>query len=192
MMGIPFIPARNLLGTDTLKRSSAKVAKCPFSGRPIALLPAAYPDVAFIHVHRCDKFGNAQIDGIIIEDFEIARAARRLIVTTEKIITENEIRRRPYRTQIPFYCVDAVVEAPYGSHPCAMPDLYYFDEEQLGQWLQMSKTDEGAQKYLNMYVHGTLDFRQYLKLVGGKKKMEYLRKVEKMKTRLKAPWIKQT
>src|SRR4030043_675030 len=50
MMGIPFMPSRNLLGTDTLKRSSAKVARDPWSGKPICVLPACYPAATFIHV----------------------------------------------------------------------------------------------------------------------------------------------
>ena len=60
MMGIPFIPRRNLLGTDTGKYSSCKVVKDPFSGKPINLIPAAYPDVAFIHVHRWISMGIAR------------------------------------------------------------------------------------------------------------------------------------
>jgi hypothetical protein len=47
--------------------------------------------VVFIHVPRCDRFGNAQIDGALIEDFELARAARRLVVTTEQVIPEEDI-----------------------------------------------------------------------------------------------------
>ena len=99
----------------------------PWTGKPICLLPACYPDVAFIHVPRCDRFGNAQIDGTIIEDFELARAARRVVLTAEEIITEDRVRAEPWRTVIPFYLVDAVVEAPYGVHPCQMPLRYYFD-----------------------------------------------------------------
>src|SRR5512133_969640 len=68
MMGLSFIPSRTLLGTDTLKYSSFKTATDPYTGSPIVLIPAAYPDCAFIHVHRCDVFGNAQIDGIAVED----------------------------------------------------------------------------------------------------------------------------
>jgi len=190
MMGVPFIPSRNLLGTDTLKRSSAKVVRCPFSKKPIVLIPAAYPDVAIIHVHRCDKYGNAQIDGIIIEDFELARAARRLILTTEKVIDEEEIRNKPWHTSIPFYYVDAVVEVPYGSHPCIMPYMYYFDEEHIGEWLSLSKTDDGVQKYLDKYVFGTKNFDEYLKLIGGKKKLSFLKKVENLKATPIIPWIK--
>ena len=61
----------------------------PWSGKPMCLLPACYPDVALIHVSRCDLYGNAQIDGTMIEDFELARAARRLILTAEEIIPEG-------------------------------------------------------------------------------------------------------
>ncbi len=76
-------------------------------------------------------YGNAQIDGTLVEDFELARAARRLILTTEEIVPEEQIRDEPWRTVIPFFLVDAVVEAPYGSHPCQMPRRYYFDEDHI-------------------------------------------------------------
>ncbi len=51
------------------------------------------PDVAFIHVHRCDIYGNAQIDGILVEDFELSRCARRLIITTEEIPIDQEYQK---------------------------------------------------------------------------------------------------
>ena len=63
-IGVPFIPTRSMLGTDTLTYSAAKVVEDPFTGDPICLLPALILDVGLIHVHRADKFGNAQIDGI--------------------------------------------------------------------------------------------------------------------------------
>jgi 3-oxoacid CoA-transferase subunit A/glutaconate CoA-transferase subunit A len=188
-MGLPFIPTRVMLGTDTFRYSSAKVVKDPFSGKPVCLLPACYPDVAFIHVHRCDKYGNSQIDGIIIEDFELARAARRLIITTEEIIREEKIRNKPWRTVIPFYLVDAVVEEPYGSHPCNMPYLYYSDEEHMAEWLKLSKTDEGVRSYFEKYVYGVESFEEYLELIGGVKKLNYLRKLEQLRAPLIIPWV---
>ncbi|MBC8223170.1 CoA transferase subunit A, partial [Candidatus Bathyarchaeota archaeon] len=122
-MGLPFMPTRSMLGSDTLRMSSSKVVEDPFSGKPLCLLPACYPDFVFMHVHRCDIHGNAQIDGITIEDGELARAAKRLILTTEEIVDTEEIRDHPDRTAVPFYLVDAVVEVPYGSHPGNMPGL---------------------------------------------------------------------
>ena len=190
MMGVPFVPSRVLLGTDTFKHSSSKVVKDPFSGKPICLIPACYPDAALIHVHRCDKYGNAQIDGILVEDFELSRAARRLILTTEEIIDNERIRGEPWRTVIPFYVVDAVVEVPYGAHPCQMPILYFYDEEHIGEWLNLSRTSEGVEQYFAKYVHSVDTFEEYLELVGGVKKLVYLKKVEQLRAPMKAPWLK--
>ena len=188
MMGIPFIPSRNLLGTNTGTHSSCKVVTDPFSGKPINLIPAAYPDVAFIHVHRCDIYGNAQIDGTLVEDFELARCARRLIITTEEIVDNEVIRSDPARTSIPFFVVDAVVEVPYGSHPCEMPGLYYFDEDHIAEWLKLSKTEEGTDEYLQKYVFGVADFDEYLELCGGIKRINYLKRREFLREPVSAPW----
>lgn len=190
-MGLPFIPTRVMLGTDTLERSSVKVVEDPFTGRPIALLPACYPDVVLMHVHRCDKYGNAQIDGITIEDFELARAARRLIMTTEKIVPNEVIRRSPQDTVIPYYLVDAVIEVPYGAHPTLMPGQYYFDEQHIGEWLKLSKTEEGVAQYLDRYVYNVDSFDAYLDLVGGPDQLEYLRQVEHLEAPLEAPWLEE-
>jgi acyl CoA:acetate/3-ketoacid CoA transferase alpha subunit len=190
MMGIPFIPTRTLLGTDTLKYSAFKTVEDPYTGKPIALIPAAYPDCAFIHVHRCDVYGNAQIDAIAVEDFELARCARRLVITTEEIVGNDVIRDEPWRTAIPFFCVDAVVEVPYGSHPCQMPGAYFYDEEHISEWLGLAKTAEGVKAYLEKYVFGVHSFEEYLDLCGGIKQMNYLRRREALREPIIAPWRK--
>ncbi|MGQ9457196.1 MAG: CoA transferase subunit A [Anaerolineae bacterium] len=183
-MGLPFIPARNLAGTDTFERSSAKLVRDPWSGKPIVLLPAAYPDVALFHVPRCDRYGNAQIDGILVEDFELSRAARRVIVSTEEVVDEEAIRANPRHTVIPYYVVDAVVEVPFGAHPTEMPYLYFFDEEHIREWLRLSTTDEGVQEYMERYVFGVRDFEEYLERVGGIRKMNLLRRIEQYRAPL--------
>jgi 3-oxoacid CoA-transferase subunit A/glutaconate CoA-transferase subunit A len=189
-MGLPWLPARIMLGTDTLKYSSAKVVEDPMTGKPITLLPACYPEFSLIHVHRCDKYGNCQIDGISIEDVDLARASKRLIVTTEEIIEEGEIREHPDRTLIPYFIVDAVVKVPYGSHPGNMPGMYYSDEEHMAEWLTLSRSEEGVQDYFERYVYNVKDFEEYIEMVGGEEKMGYLRKVEKLEAPLKAPWAR--
>jgi 3-oxoacid CoA-transferase subunit A/glutaconate CoA-transferase subunit A len=188
MLGVPFIPARNLMGTDTFEHSSAKIVVDPFSKKPVCLFPAAYPDVVFIHVSRCDVYGNSQIDGILVEDFELARAARRLVITTEEIVPPEEIRRVPWRTVIPYYLVDAVVEAPFGAHPCQMPGKYYFDEEHIAEYLDASKTEEGTRAYLEKYVFGVKDFYAYLELVGGVRKLNELARIEQLRQPPVYPW----
>ena len=168
-MGVPFIPVRSMLGTDTLKRSAAKVVECPFTGDPIALLPALILDTGMIHVHRADRYGNAQIDGISGFAAEMARASRRLIISTEEIVDTEVIRAHPDRTIIPYYLVDAVVLAPFGSHPGEMCYLYERDEAQIREWVQASKTEADTQAYLHKYIYAVDDHQEYLDLIGEKR-----------------------
>ncbi|MFC1997657.1 CoA transferase subunit A [Chloroflexota bacterium] len=165
-MGVPFIPVRSMLGTDTLKYSSAKVVECPFTGDPICLLPALILDAGIIHVHRADKYGNAQIDGISGFAFEMARASKRLIISAEEIVDTEIIRAQPDRTIIPYFLVDAVIHAPFGSHPGEMCYVYERDEPQIKEWVELSKTEEGTQSYLNKYIRGVSNHQEYLSLIG--------------------------
>jgi acyl CoA:acetate/3-ketoacid CoA transferase alpha subunit len=165
-LGVPFIPVRTMLGTDTLKYSAAKVVECPFTGEKLALLPALILDVGLLHVHRADRHGNCQIEGISGFAFEFARACKRLIVSAEEIIPTDEIRRYPDRTIVPYYLVDAVVHAPFGSHPGEMAYMYCRDEPEIKAWVDASATEEGAQGYLKEWVHDLPDHQAYLDKVG--------------------------
>jgi glutaconate CoA-transferase, subunit A len=166
-MGVPFLPVRSMLGTDTMKYSSAKVVRDPFTGQPICLLPALILDVGLIHVHRADIYGNAQVDGITGFCAEMARASKRLIVSTERIVPTDEIREHPDRTIIPYYLVDAVVEAPFGSHPGEMAYDYERDEDQIREWVEATKTPEATQAYLDKYVRRLTDHAAYRQLIGA-------------------------
>ncbi len=168
-IGIPFIPARSMLGTDTLKYSAAKVVKDPFSGDPVCLLPALILDVGLIHVHRADKYGNAQIDGISGFAAEMARASKTLIISAEEIVDTEVFRCQPDRTIIPYYLVDAVVEAPFGSHPGEMCYRYKRDEEQIKAWVEASKQAETANAYLKKYIYGVSNHQEYLDLIGNER-----------------------
>lgn len=190
MLGVPFVPTRSMLGTDTFERSAYKEMRDPWSGKPVCLVPAAYPDVAFFHVPRCDVYGNAQVEGTLVEDFELARAARRVIISTEEIVDEAMVRSEPWRTVIPFYLVDAVCEVRYGAHPTQMPYLYYFDEEHISEWLEVSRTAEGAGAYMDKYVFGVADFAEYLAAVGGPPRLRQLEQVENYRAPMEAPWLK--
>jgi len=165
-MGVPFLPARSMLGTDMIKYSAAKVVEDPFTGIKVCLIPALILDVALIHVHRADRYGNAQIEGITGFGAEMARACKRLILSAEEIVDTDEIRKYPDRTIIPYYLVDAVVHAPFGSYPGEMAYLYGRDEPAIKEWVEASKTPQGAQAYLDKYVYGVRNHAEYLQLVG--------------------------
>lgn len=177
-MGLPYLPSRVMLGTDTFKYSAAKEVECPFTGQKLAALPALYPDVAIIHVHRSDIYGNCQIDGILVADDDIAKASKRVVITTEKLISNDDIRREPAKTVIPFWCVDAVVEVPFGSYPGNMPGEYFSDEEHLAEWLSMEKDPIKFEKFVDENIRSTKDFNEYLQRNGGIEKIQKLRRLE--------------
>ena len=126
-MGIPFIALRSFGGTDGFKYSAAKIVEDPYSGQPTVIVPALNPDVALIHVHQADIYGNARIFGTGVSDRESALASKKVIISTEEIIDTEEIRRDPGRTTIPYYAVDAVVHAPFGALPGGVQGYYASD-----------------------------------------------------------------
>lgn len=168
-IGVPFIPTRSMLGTDTLEYSAGLVVKDPFTGDPVCLVPALILDVGLIHVHRADKYGNAQIDGISGFSAELARSSKRLLISTEKIIDSEEIRAAPDRTIIPYYLVDGVIEAPFGSHPGEMCYLYRRDEPRIRDWVEAAKEPGTTQEYLDQYIYGVKNHQEYLELVGAER-----------------------
>jgi glutaconate CoA-transferase subunit A len=177
-MGLPFLPARSMLGTDTFRHSAARAIRCPFSGATLVALPALYPDVAAIHVHEADRYGNCRIRGTSVADIDLARAAKRLIITCERLVPGDDIRADPTRTVIPFFCVDAVCEVPYGSYPGNMPYEYFSDEDHFRQWLDV-ETDLGRlQEFLQKYIYNVRDFTEYLDLCGGMRRLQALRQQE--------------
>ena len=178
--GVSFGLIRCMLGTDTFKMSAAKEVECPFTGKKYAAVPALWPDVAAIHVHSADMYGNSVIRGISMADNELARAAKRVIITTERLVHNSEIRDNPTATAIPFYVVDAVVEVPYGSYPGNMPYLYFSDEEHLAEWLRVEKDPEEFKKFLDYHIYGVSSFQEYLVRCGGLRRIEELQKLENL------------
>ena len=177
-MGIPFLPVRTMLGTETIKHSRAIEYTCPFTGETYALVPACYPDISIIHVPRSDVYGNCQIDGITVSDSDLARASRKLIITTEEIIPTEQIRANPERTIIPYYYVDAVVQIPYGSYPGNMPGKYYLDIEHLNEWNEAEKDPAQLEKFMDKYIYGVKDWNEYIERCGGKKRLAELKSIE--------------
>jgi len=108
----------------------------------------------------------------------LARAARRLIVTCERLVPEEEGRRDPTQTVIPFWCADAVCEVPCGSYPGNMPYEYFSDEEHLRRWLEVEKDAAAHRAFLEEYLFGVRAFAESLHKCGGLPRLQQLRRQE--------------
>ncbi len=170
-MGVPFLPALTMLGSDLVGVGGMKTVQDPYTGETLAAVPALFPDVALLHVHRADRFGNCQIDGYPHMDADIARAATTVLVTAEEIVSEEETRRYPDRTVIPGFVVDALVLAPFGSFPHECYGLYEADYEHFAEYTAAidARGPAAVGEYLERYVYGPPAWNDYLDLFGGER-----------------------
>jgi acyl CoA:acetate/3-ketoacid CoA transferase alpha subunit len=174
-MGVPFLPTRALLASDTLKHSGARVIEDPYSGKPIALVPAVNPDVGLIHGHQADVYGNVRCFGPGVSPLETAMAARKVIVSVDEIIDPEDIRREPSKTTIPYYMVDAVVHAPFGAYPGGVQGLYEMDFEHFGEYNRLER--EGRlDEYLDQYVYSVGSHVEMLEKRVGLARLNELRR----------------
>jgi glutaconate CoA-transferase subunit A len=177
-MGVPFMPIRSMLGSDVGKQRPEPIEiDCPFTGEKLLLVPALNPDVALIHVQRCDSYGNAQIDGLQFMDIDLAMAANKVILTTERIVSNDQIRRAPDQTKIPFFAVDAVVELPFG---CAPHECYGVYEPMIRHMqyyvgLVNSEPVDGMRQYLERFVYGPKSWNEFLAMIGTDQLLEAAR-----------------
>jgi glutaconate CoA-transferase subunit A len=167
-MGLPFLPSLTMVGSSLVDVGGSKTIDCPYTGQKLLAVPALFPDVALLHVHRADRFGNCQIDGYPHMDADIAKAAATVLVTAEEIVPEEEIRLHPDRTVIPGFIVDALVHVPYGSYPHECYGLYDAEPEHFSVYVDGINQHgaAGVQDYLERYVYGPRTHAEYLALFG--------------------------
>jgi len=167
-MGVPFLPGLSMLGSDIARTVGLQTVTCPYSGEQLAALPALNPDVTLIHVHRADMFGNVQVDGYRHMDVDMARAARRVIVSAERIVSQEEICAQPSATMLPHFAVDAVVEAPHGAYPHECYGAYEADVDHFDAYVKSIREHgiEAGRRYVEEHVDGNPDFAAFLDRVG--------------------------
>ena len=165
-MGVPFLPSLTMLGSSLMDVGGSKTIECPYTGETLHAVPALFPDVALVHVHRADRFGNGQIDGYPHMDADLVRAATTVLMTAEEIVSDDVIRRHPDRTVIPGFAVDALVHVAYGSYPHECYGLYDSEPAHFTVYVDGIKQRgaAGVSDYLERYVYAPRTHADYLEL----------------------------
>jgi glutaconate CoA-transferase subunit A len=154
-IGVPFTPTKSLLGTGMMEGNHPfKEMECPYTNEKVALVPALKPDVAIVQAQRADEEGNTHFWGGSGVTKEAALAARKVIVVVEELVDKKVIRRDPNRTLVPGFLVSAVVEY-----------ISYHNK---------SRDRDGYVKWLDRWVLGVQDRKEYLTLVGEERKESLL------------------
>ncbi len=173
-MGIPFIPIRSIVGTSIYDHPKevglkATTVKCPFTGQEICVVPAINPDVGVIQVQRADNEGNAQMWGLIGDTKFGINACKKIIVAAEEIVDKKVIMESPERTIVSAHKVDAVIHEPWGGHPSNMQGFYYTDLEYTFNYAKETKTIEDWESWLEKWITGVNDRKEYLNVLGEEK-----------------------
>jgi glutaconate CoA-transferase subunit A len=152
---------------------------CPFTGERYAAVQAARPDVAILHAHTADRYGNVQLDAQRWQDNSadvlVAKSATTVLVTVEQIVSDEEVLRNSQLTVLPRKFVTAVVEAPYGAHPTACDARYDYDLDEVGKYYDASKSAATFARYLQERVLGLADHWAYLEAIGLERLMQLTR-----------------
>ncbi len=177
---LPFIPTRSLKGSDLASKATWRgdkklaLVKSPFTEEEVVVVPPCNPDVAIVHCQLADREGNAQRWGALASDGWAVKASKKIIVSAEKIVDSDVIRKNPNLTFIPGFMVDAVVEAPFGAHWWACQGFYDYDPEFQAMYVEMASKQETFEKFLEEWVFGVEDHQGYLKKLG-EERLERLR-----------------
>jgi glutaconate CoA-transferase subunit A len=132
---VDFLPARILAQTDVRTvRTDLQDVVSPYSGESYVAVPAIVPDIAFIHALMADEAGNAVLGSDYGVDADLAVAARRTVVTAERIVETAEIEQSGADLLGGF--VDQVVHLPKGAWPTACHPLYDTDLAVLADYVE--------------------------------------------------------
>jgi glutaconate CoA-transferase subunit A len=126
--GVPFQPVAGVHGSDLARINGWQTVTDPYgSGQEVYVIPAIRPDVAVIHANEVDEYGNARVYGSPFWDHPLTRAARRVLITAERLVPTDVLRLQPELTLVPGFMVEAVAIVPQGAWPGSMHPLYEID-----------------------------------------------------------------
>jgi glutaconate CoA-transferase subunit A len=174
--GLPFLPWKAGVGSSLPELNpDLKLFKDPIAGEELLAVPALRPEVCFLHVARADSNGLGQHVGSGFGDRLLHRAAARTVVTTERVVPNEQIRARAAETSVPY--ADGVVKAPWGAHPFSSPGHYLVDEAHLAEYLAAARAARGGDRepfaaYLERYITGPETHVDYLEAIGVRRLVE--------------------
>ena len=112
-----------------------------------------------------DIYGNGlSLGGRHMEDV-IVKASKRVILSAEEIVDNDEFCADPTRTTIPGVLVESVVHAPFGAWPGACPGVYNYDRPHLIDYNESAKKDRTGD-YIDEFIRAHADDRAMLAAIG--------------------------
>jgi len=189
-LGFPFIPTRSIIGSSMAEenKDSFTVMDDPFgSGRKIGLLSALQSDITFVHGLAADRYGNTILIPPLAENLWGAMGCKKgAIVSVEKIVSTEFIRRHSASVRIPGYVVNCVCEEPFAAHPGGLinygiPELegYGEDYDFIIEHRQATRDPKALDAWIKHWVLDCDCYRDYLRKLGSQRLLYLKGKVSK-------------
>jgi glutaconate CoA-transferase subunit A len=152
--GMPAAFFRGYRGSDLAKvNPNIRFVECPFTGEPLAAVPALQPDVAIVHAQKADRRGNVLVAGIIGVQKEAVLAARHAIVTVEEVV-DTLAEGGTNAVILPSWTIDAIVVAPGGARPSYAHGYYARDNAFYVAWDVIARDRDRFLQWIDEHVHG--------------------------------------
>jgi glutaconate CoA-transferase subunit A len=138
-------------------------------------MPALKLDAALLHVHRSDQRGNVlTLSPDPFFDELMARAAQRVFVTAERIVStaELDMSRNARFNLIERTMITGVVEARFGAHPTSAAPDYHLDLAHLKTYVDSASSTQSWAAYREHFIEASPE--HYLAAVGGTERIAAL------------------
>jgi glutaconate CoA-transferase subunit A len=159
---LPFGLLRGYAGTDLpAVNDQVRSVTCPYTGEPLATVPALRPDVTILHAQRADREGNVLLRGIVGAQKEAALAAAVLLVTVEEVVDDLEAPMNAL--VLPHWVVTAVACVPGGAWPSYAQGYYARDNAFYQAWDAIARDRATFAAWVERHVLGTPDHAAFLR-----------------------------
>ena len=192
-LGVPFMPTRSVVGTSIAADNAAsfKTMDDPFgSGTKVGLASALLPDISIVHGCVADVEGNTILSAPYGEDLWGALASKGgVIVTVEKIVPTEFIKKYAALVKIPSHAVNAVALAPLGLHPFSLAnpgisdiEPYEKDVDFLDILYEASASEHALDEWIKEWILHCEDHEQYLDKLGEARVSELKEKATRVRS----------
>lgn len=174
-LNLPFFPTRSLrhssLAEENEVRGQYKEIRDPFGDQEIGVIKPLRPDITIMHAFCADHAGNAiPVLSPTEEAYGAFASKEGVILSVEKIVSTEYLRKYSANVKVPSSIVRCVVEAPFGMHPYGCRGHEgegYGEDVEFAKQLQMAlKERESAANWIKEWILDTDSQRKYLRKLG--------------------------
>jgi glutaconate CoA-transferase subunit A len=164
--GMPCGLMRHYADTDLrhLPAPRVRTLTCPFTGVPLAAVPAINPDVTILHAQQIDAAGNVLIRGIVGAAKEAALAARRVLVTVEEEVPT--LRSDLNAIVLPAWMITAASVVAGGAYPSYAQGYYPRDNAFYLGWDEIARERDTFTAWMLRHVLEVSDHAELLRALG--------------------------